>query len=268
MKSFFKYNKKSNNKTYLNYNTFKYFENDSCVFKPEVFSALIKNSIGNDYYNNYKKYFDILFYSCENKCNVIKISKEEDYKNIINLLHDKLVDIKNIYSTKYCENNRFERSCLKTKALNDVEYLIHLLYILKKIGNEIDSKSFNSISKKIRCNIVNTYNKDLPRSVVNYSAFKFCIQNYPYETKNNKLYSISNVNKNNKDYSQLYNKNFDALIDFIEDVELINDVNNFEYETNILDLTYGISIALIALSSEEDIYESFIRKGEYEDGLV
>ena len=166
--------------------------------------------------------------------------------------------MKNIYKLSINDNSRFIKNCLKLKSLNDVEFIISLLYKLEKISKDSPNlKSFKDFLKDLKHNIINVSYRSLPKSIINFSVFKFCISGYPYETKSGKVYSISNIEETyNK--IDIYIKNSEALIDFIEDILILNS-DDLNFELNILKISYGISIALIALSAEEDVYENIIR---------
>lgn len=246
----------------------KCFDNDNDI---KTLSAFIKNSIGYDYYITYKNYLDKLFAECENNNFYITKSNDVDYTNIINILHNKLIDIKHTY--KVCVdqiniNNTSIKNGLRLKALNDVSFIMNLLFKLEKIGRLISSNSLYIFLKKLKCNIINTDFKMLPRSIINFSVFKFCIPGYPFETKSGKVYSVSNVCTNDKQKRmELYYKNIDALMSFINDIEIL-DKNDKLYELNTLELSYGMMIVLIALSAEETQYETIIRKSYGNGGFI
>lgn len=245
----------------------KCFDDDNDI-KVKTLTALIKNAIGYDYYITYKNYFDSIFDRCEKNNFYINVSNDKDYSCLIDILHNKLIDIKHIYKVcvaQLSNNNVVIKNGLRLKALHDVDFIMALLFKLDKIGEYTSTNSFQNFYKKLRCNIINTDFKMLPRSIVNFSAFKFCIPGYPYETKSGKIYSISNVCTDDKvKRIELYYKNIDALMSFINDME-IYDKSHKDYELNTLELSFGIMIVLIAMSAEETQYESIVRK-EYGNG--
>lgn len=98
-----------------------------------------------------------------------------------------------------------------------------------------------------------------PRSILNYSLFGFCIDGYPYKTKNKRIYSIDNpkLNSNKFEYYDTYVKNTDALLTFMTDLDLATHVEEeeysekiFEYEKRIIKNSYGLLVSLFALKCE------------------
>ena len=247
----------------------KCFDKDNDDIKS--LSAFIKNSIGYDYYVTYKNYFDKLFIECENNNFYIDTSSNDDCSKILDILHNKLIDIKRIHKmcvNQILNNNTSIKNSLRLKALYDVSFIMHLLYKLEKISEFASSNAFYIFSKKLKYNIINTDFKMLPRSIINFSVFKFCIPGYPFETKSGKVYSVSNVCTNDKQRRlELYYRNINALMCFINDID-IPDKGDELYELNTLKLSYGIMIVLIALSAEETQYESIIRKSYGNGGFI
>ena len=99
------------------------------------------------------------------------------------------------------------------------------------------------------------------RGIVNHTAFKFCIEGYPFNTTSKRIYSVSDLPeiKNKNTLYKYYLKNIDALISFLGDLSFdkqqyyCKEMN----EIKVLKNAYGVMIALIGLYAEHVLNEQY-----------
>lgn len=151
-------------------------------------------------------------------------------------------------------------------ALKNVKDLIVKLCELSNLSAylTVSENSFRSFVSDIITSMSGNTNQLFPRSIINYTAFQFCIKGYPYETPSERIYSVSNVNlsiKNKFDLIDVFYKNLDAIFNFFDDIN-INDKevneNNKDFEIRILKNAYGTCIILCALIGEMNFYDRII----------
>ena len=172
---------------------------------------------------------------------------------------------KMIYDEIPSVTDRIKSQKLVLKAREDIETI---LFALSKLSNlsAYSSKNNNSyriFTSDIITKMYGNINQLYPRSIVNYSAFQFCIKDYPFDTKSGRIYSISNVTssvKNKFELIDVFYKNLDAIISFLNDLEWLEktDDNVLKYETQVLKNAYGICIGLCAFIGEEEYYRKIL----------
>ena len=163
-------------------------------------------------------------------------------------------------------NSHIINNNLLDKALVDVK---HILNELSDIGNlsEIltyEENSYRKFASKIILHMYGNVSQVFPRSIINHSAFKFCIDEYPYNTLSRRIYSVSNVPKNIKNkfsLVEIYHKNIYAMLNFLSDLTFDFDEksNIFNSEVKTMVNAYGTCIALCGIAAEQKLYEDYTR---------
>lgn len=147
-------------------------------------------------------------------------------------------------------------------AEEDIKLILKLLSNISAESAYLTSatNSFKSFLTDLIFKIYGNVSKVYPKSIINYAVFQFCLDKYPYETPSGRLYSISNINpnlKNKFEIIDIYYKNIDAILSFINDISFIQetDTNKKQFETNVLKNAYGLIMALSAFIAEENTYQ-------------
>ena len=154
---------------------------------------------------------------------------------------------------------------LLKKAASDIEDILFQLSELSELSAYLpqSTNTYREFAIKIITKMYGNCEQLYPRSIINYSAFQFCLDNYPFETKSGKVYSISNVStsvKNKFEIIDIFYKNIDAVLNFLADLEF-KEYDNYPLETvevNTLKNAYGICIGLCALIGEHYYYNKTI----------
>ena len=224
------------------------------------------------------------------------IDKRKKYLDEIESLNGKLKDIINNYAGLYWsnKNNVFPKSKIITRnelpehteeygeiiydeitsvterikdqhlVLNARDYITIILYKLNdlsKLCNYFDKEnnSYRKFASDIITRMYGNVNQRYPRSIINYTAFQFCLDGYPYNTKSERIYSISNITnktKNKFELIEIFDKNIEAVINFLHDLEWSekNSDNTFDFELETLKNAFGTCIALCAFIGEQECY--------------
>ena len=162
-------------------------------------------------------------------------------------------------------NSHITKNNLSEKALIDVKHILNELSDLGNISEILtyDENSYRKFASKIIIHMYGNTTQIYPRSILNHSAFKFCIDEYPYNTLSRRVYSVSNVPKNIKNkfsLVEIYYKNIDAILNFLSDLTFdFDEKSNFNSEVKTLTNAYGICIALCGLAAEQKMYDDYTR---------
>lgn len=151
-------------------------------------------------------------------------------------------------------------------AQSNIRELVNILCVLSNLSAYLftSENSYRNFVSDIIVSMSGNTNQLFPRSIINYTAFQFCVKGYPYETPSERVYSISNIGlsiKNKFDLIDVYYKNIDAIFNFFNDLDINekeNDEDNSEYEIRTLKNAYGTCIALCALIGEETYYDKVV----------
>lgn len=157
---------------------------------------------------------------------------------------------------------------LDTKALEDLDYIINELDDISRLSQFVpgEENSFMRFTYRVIRKMGGNITFRYPRSVINYSAFEFSAEGYPYHTMSDRIYSVTNVPKtisNKFLLRDIYNKNVTAILTFLSDLSF-NDhlcgkkLDNVSFETKVLCNAFGIAIALIALHSEKKLTDNYL----------
>jgi len=156
---------------------------------------------------------------------------------------------------------RIKSQKLVVKAKNDIAEILYKLSDLSDLSAYLSNSqnTYRAFTSDIITKMYGNVNQLYPRSIVNYTAFQFCLKGYPYETKSERVYSISNVTpniKNKYELLEIFMKNIDAIISFLHDLEWTekNEENYLEFEVETLKNAFGICIALCAFIGEQECY--------------
>ena len=154
-----------------------------------------------------------------------------------------------------------ERNNLATKALKDVEYLLNEIADISKLSVFVspEENSYIRFAYRIIRKMKANYTAKYRRSIVNYSAFGFSAEGYPYNTISKNVYSISDVPSDARNkfvLHDLYNKNEEAVLRFLNDLSFDEklcgvELDQVNFETKVLCNAYGTIIALISLYAEK-----------------
>lgn len=161
-----------------------------------------------------------------------------------------------------------ERNDLATKALKDVEYLLNELADISKLGIfvDVEENSYMRFTYRIIRKMKANYTAAYPRSIINYSAFEFSAEGYPYNTISKNIYSVSDSPsdiKNKFVLHDLYNKNVDAILRFLNDLSFDDKLcgvplDRVNFETKVLCNVYGSIIALLSLYAEKTMNDNLL----------
>lgn len=176
------------------------------------------------------------------------------------------VKAKLVYDIIPSITDRIKNQKLVLKAKEDIEDIIIRLSNLSVLSAYLAkaNNSYRKFTTEIISKMYGNVNQLYPRSVVNYSAFQFCVKGYPFDTRSGRIYSISNVTtdkiQNKFELIDVFYKNIDAIVNFLNDVDWIqkSEDNTLDYETQILKNAYGICIALCAFIGEEEYYRKLL----------
>ena len=170
-----------------------------------------------------------------------------------------------IYDDIPSVTSRIINQKLVVRAKNDITTILYKLSDLSDLSAYLTNSqnTYRTFTSDIITKMFGNVNQRYPRSIINYSAFQFCIKGYPYETKSERVYSISNVTsniKNKYELVEIFNKNIDAIINFLHDLEWSEKTaeNYIDYEIETLKNAYGICIALCAFIGEQECYKEIL----------
>lgn len=154
---------------------------------------------------------------------------------------------------------------LLKKAKSDIEDILFQLSELSELSAYLPQSinTYRQFAIKIITKMYGNCEQLYPRSIINYSAFQFCLKDYPFNTKSGRVYSVSNITssvKNKFEIIDTFYKNIDAVLTFLSDIEFneYTEYNSELIETETLINAYGICIALCALISEHYYYNKTI----------
>lgn len=165
------------------------------------------------------------------------------------------------YAQTKTDCQRLQLKNLKNKTLIDVETIIHLLYELEEHAQYIDrnNDSYLKFTNEIACTMYGNAENKYPRSVINYTAFKFCNKKYPSDKNSSTVHDVANITpdlKNVMKVLELNIKNIDAICAFLRNIEFVENDDVVTAEVEILKNSYGLCIALVALYGELSFNET------------
>lgn len=168
----------------------------------------------------------------------------------------------------------YETLQMDDRINSDIELLIVYLAKLSELSAYF-SKNENSYRSFIGDMIVRMHGNwkivNYPRSIINYSAFGFCINGYPYSTKSKEIYSINNIlhYHNKLDYYMVYENNVSAVLKFLADIDFSEDENTtaFNKQIEILKNAFGMLLGLLCLKGERKGFKS-LKDGTFESDVV
>lgn len=157
---------------------------------------------------------------------------------------------------EYYENNK-----LFSKLLEDVEYIMDELSDIALLSRFVKFDNENSYLKFIYDIFKHMHGNPkaiFKRGIVNYTAFEFCVNGYPYNTPSERIYNVSDIPdiRNKTSLYKYYSKNLDALVTFLNDLSFSDrccgqKLSETDFEVKALKNAYGVMIALIALYAEK-----------------
>lgn len=165
-----------------------------------------------------------------------------------------------IYDDIPTVTERIKNQKLVLKAKEDIETILYKLSDLSDLSAYLTNSqnTYRAFTSDIITKMYGNQNQLYPRSIVNYTAFQFCLKGYPFETKSERVYSISNITskiQNKYNLIEIFNKNIDAIISFLHDLEWTDRKTNYiDFEVDTLKNAFGICIALCAFIGEEECY--------------
>lgn len=157
---------------------------------------------------------------------------------------------------EYIEKNQLDK-----KALDDVDYLLDRLAEIASLSVFVDNEedSYARFAYRIIRKMKANYTASYPRSIVNYSAFEFSAEGYPYDTISRNIYSIKDVPcdvRNKFALHDIYINNVESILRFMADLTFNSKLHGVEldglnFETKVLSNVFGVVIALLALNAEK-----------------
>lgn len=158
---------------------------------------------------------------------------------------------------------------VQSKMFEDFSHLFERLQEIafKSIYNAKETDSYRKFILSIMKNTYGNLDTEFPRTIINHTAFKLCIEGYPFFTKNKRLFSVSNPTKNDiEEHTTIYTKNVYAILEFLNNMDFdehqtrqFDDVTEktIEQQTRILKNAFGVIIAIVALVGEVELHRQF-----------
>lgn len=171
----------------------------------------------------------------------------------------------------YCDfpsiDEYYERNNLFSKTLEDVESIMNSLSNIALLSRCVTHDNENSYLEFVYNIFEHMHGNPkaiFTRGIVNYTAFKFCAEGYPYNTLSERIYSVSDIPeiRNKNSLYKYYLKNLEALVNFLNDLSFSDcscgqKLSENEFEVKALKNAYGVMIALVAMYAEKVLNDRY-----------
>lgn len=239
-------------------------EDDINYYRCEFSNEIVK--LNRSIYYMIKKYTSIISSPDPDDINSTKITKKA-FRIFSNLPADDDETAMLMYCDFPSIDEYYERNNLFSKTLEDVESIMNSLSNIALLSRCVTHDNENSYLEFVYNIFEHMHGNPkaiFTRGIVNYTAFKFCAEGYPYNTLSERIYSVSDIPeiRNKNSLYKYYLKNLEALVNFLNDLSFSDcscgqKLSENEFEVKALKNAYGVMIALVAMYAEKVLNDRY-----------